>query len=25
VRTAAGWKFKSRTYLSPKEEAATVH
>jgi hypothetical protein len=22
VKTAAGWKFKSRTYLSPKEEAA---
>src|SRR4051812_38169214 len=22
VRTAAGWKFKTRTYLSPKEEAA---
>jgi len=22
VKTAAGWKFKSRTYLSPKEEAS---
>ena len=22
VKTAAGWKFKTRTYLSPKEEAA---
>jgi hypothetical protein len=22
VKTSAGWKFKSRTYLSPKEEAA---
>jgi hypothetical protein len=24
VKTPAGWKFKSRTYLSPKEEAAAV-
>lgn len=24
VKTAAGWKFKSRTYLSPKEEAAAT-
>jgi hypothetical protein len=24
VKTAAGWKFKSRTYLSPKEEAAAA-
>ena len=24
VKTAEGWKFKSRTYLSPKEEAAAA-
>jgi hypothetical protein len=24
VKTAAGWRFKSRTYLSPKEETASA-
>jgi hypothetical protein len=24
VKTGAGWRFKSRTYLSPKEETASA-